>query len=380
MGTRYDAIVIGGGLQGCASALFLARAGWRVAVMEKDYAGRHASGVNSGGVRVLGRDVREIPIAVAARAMWSELKALVGDDCGFRAVGNVRVAENDEDFEKLRRRSATVAELGCDHREEVLDGDTLRQAVPGIAQHCRGAIAVRSDGYAEPFRTALAFRRAAERASVRVLEGCAAVHAERSGGTWHVHGTGGVELSAPVVVNCAGAWGSRVARMLGDDIPLKPDGSMQLVTERVEAFVGPVVGSATRPLSLKQLHNGTVVIGGGQRAPVDLDTNASEVHMRGLAAAARAACTLFPVLRNVRVVRAWSGIEGFTRDRLPVIGPGRDTGVFHAFGFSGHGFQLAPAVGREVAHAVESGQVTALIAPFAAARLTADAAALPASA
>lgn len=379
MRARYDAIIIGGGLQGCASALFLARAGWRVAVMEKDYSGRHASGVNSGGVRVLGRDVREIPIAVAARALWSELAALVGDDCGFRAVGNVRVAETDEDFEKLRRRSATVAALGCDHCEALLQRDELQRAVPGIAPHCRGAIVVHSDGYAEPFRTALAFRRAAERSGVRVIESCAAEHAGRSGGIWHVDG-GGLELSAPVVINCAGAWGSRVARMLGDDIPLKPDGSMQLVTERVAAFVGPVVGSATRPLSLKQLHNGTVVIGGGQRAPVDLDTNASEVHTRGLAAAARAACALFPALRNARVVRAWSGIEGFTRDRLPVIGPGRDVGVFHAFGFSGHGFQLAPAVGREVAQAVKSGQVTRLIAPFAAARLASDAAALPASA
>ena len=60
-----DAIVIGGGLHGCATALYLARSGLTVIVVEKDYVGRHASSANAGGVRRLGRALPEIPLAVA---------------------------------------------------------------------------------------------------------------------------------------------------------------------------------------------------------------------------------------------------------------------------------------------------------------------------
>ena len=69
-------------------------------------------------------------------------------------------------------------------------------------------------------------------------------------------------------------------------------------------------------------------------------------------------------------MRAWSGIEGFTADRLPVIGPGTMPGVFHAFGFSGHGFQLGPAVGRAVAESLARGSVPDSIRMFAPARQT----------
>jgi sarcosine oxidase, subunit beta len=365
----YDALIIGGGIQGCATALFLGRAKWRVAVLEKDYAGRHASGVNAGGVRVLGRDLPEIPLALEACALWHELGSLVGDACGFTVVGNVRVAETDADFEKLKARSKKVAALGLDYREEILERDELRQRVPGIAGHCVGAIASWLDGYAEPFRTTTAFRHAAERAGARVVERCEVSHFQKSGSNWMLETKNGRHFSAPVVVNCAGAWGSRVAALLGDSIPMAANGSMQFVTERLPIFVKPVVGSATRPLSLKQFQNGTVVIGGGQRAPVDLDTNKSDISVRGLAIAARAACTVFPELRRAQMVRAWSGIEGFTSDKLPVIGPGTAGGVFHAFGFSGHGFQLGPAVGKTVAHALINGEIPQLIKPFAPGRL-----------
>ncbi|NCF82475.1 MAG: FAD-dependent oxidoreductase, partial [Proteobacteria bacterium] len=78
-----DAIVIGGGLHGCATALHLKRSGLDTIVVEKDYVGRHASSANAGGVRRLGRALPEIPLAVAALASWHRIGELVDDDCGF---------------------------------------------------------------------------------------------------------------------------------------------------------------------------------------------------------------------------------------------------------------------------------------------------------
>ena len=85
-----DAVVIGGGLHGCATALYLSKAGLKAVVLEKDHVGRHASGVNAGGVRSLGRALPEIPLAVAALAQWHTIRGLLDDDCGFVSPGQIR--------------------------------------------------------------------------------------------------------------------------------------------------------------------------------------------------------------------------------------------------------------------------------------------------
>ena len=88
-----DVIVIGGGLHGLSAALQLARARRKVAVLERAWTGRHASGATAAGVRTLRRDLAEMPLALEAMDMWHRLSAIVGDDCGFKAHGQVCIAE-----------------------------------------------------------------------------------------------------------------------------------------------------------------------------------------------------------------------------------------------------------------------------------------------
>jgi sarcosine oxidase subunit beta len=280
----------------------------------------------------------------------------------------VRVAENDGDFAKLLARCDAIAALGIDHREELLDAERLRRLVPAIAPHCVGGVHVAADGYAEPYRTTRAFHRAAVSAGAEIREGAEVMHADRVAGLWRVR-TRADSVAAPSVVNCAGAWGDKIARLFGDAIPLAPNGSMQFITQRLPSFVAPVVGSASRAFSLKQFENGTVLFGGGHRAPVFPDANRCEVDVHAIAKAAAAAAALFPTLRNAHIVRVWSGIEGFTEDRLPVIGHGTEEGVFHAFGFSGHGFQLGPAVGALIADVLTTGSAPVSIEAYSPGRL-----------
>lgn len=368
-----DAIVIGGGLQGCSTALHLARRGLRVTVIEKDYVGRHASGVNAGGVRTLGRALPELPLSIAAKALWRQMRALVDDDGGFRPAGQIRVAETAEEMEGLGRRSQAVDALGLKHHETVIDQATLRRLLPAVAPHCLGGLHVADDGFADPFRTTAAFRRAAEREGVRIVEGAAVAAVTRpDGGSWRVT-AGGERHDAALLFNCAGAWGGRLAAALGDPVPLAANGSMMMITARMPRFVGPVVGAAGRALSFKQLDNGTVLIGGGHRAPVDLDSNATTIDVRALSRAAANATALFPVMAGAAIVRFWSGIEGFTSDGLPVLGPSiAKPGAFHAFGFSAHGFQLGPVVGRILAELALDGAASLPVAPFRIDRFRCD--------
>src|SRR5450631_4436370 len=122
----FDVAIIGGGLHGLSAALNLARAGYRVAVIERHWTGRHASSATAAGVRTLNRDVAEIPIALEAMEMWHRISAIVGDDCGFRAHGQLRVAESEEHMPALLQREACMRSLGFSH-EELIDAAELRR-------------------------------------------------------------------------------------------------------------------------------------------------------------------------------------------------------------------------------------------------------------
>ena len=112
--------------------------------------------------------------------------------------------------------------------------------------------------------------------------------------------------------------------------------------------------------------NGTVVIGGGRRGRAEPQTNVSELRFEQLRLTAETAISVFPIMASATIVRAWSGIEGRMPDDIPVIGPSStEENVFHAFGFSAHGFQMGPGVGEIMAELIATGSTNAPIEPFA---------------
>lgn len=160
--------------------------------------------------------------------------------------------------------------------------------------------------------------------------------------------------------------------MVGDDIPLATKSSMMMVSERLSPFIKPVVSIMGRSLSFKQSDQGTLVIGGGLQGIPDLDKESSTARMRVLAKGARAATDLFPSVRTIRIIRVWAGLEAKTDDMLPIVGPSPNApGVFHAFGFSGHGFQLVPVVGATLADLIVRGTTARRIENLSAQRLMA---------
>lgn len=364
----FDVAVIGGGLHGLSAALHLARRGQRVVVIERRWTGRHASGATAAGVRTLGRDVAEVPISLEAMEMWHRIVSIVGDDCGFHAHGQLRIAERDEHMPDLLQREARMRALGYAH-EEMIDAAELRRLVPALSPHCVGALVARNDGAADPHRTILAFRRSCEAAGVVIVEDCGIEAVDREKADWFL-ACGARRFRAPAIVNAAGAWGARVAALFGDEITLGVRASMMIVTERLAPLIEPVVSVVGRALSFKQSEQGTLVIGGGLQGAADLDRERSTVNFTELAKGARATSDLFPVVRGVRIARCWTGIEAQTRDHLPVIGASPQApGLFHVFGFSGHGFQLVPVVGAILSDLVIEGSTRREIAAFAPQRL-----------
>jgi sarcosine oxidase subunit beta len=301
-------------------------------------------------------------------AQWHEIRELVGDDCGFHAHGQIKVAETEAELVTLTARVEQLNGLGYRH-EEIVDAKELRRLLPPIAPHCVGAAVARDNGAADPHRTLLAFRRAGEAAGVRIYENCGVEAVEQTANRWRLRGTRAT-IEAPVVVNAAGAWAGRFADMVGDHFALGTKASMMIVTERVAPLVRPVVSCVGRQLSFKQTDRGTLLIGGGVQGRFDLPGEKTTVDFLALARAARAAQALFPAVGGVSILRTWAGLEAKTDDLLPVIGPSPAApGVLHAFGFSGHGFQLVPVVGAIIAELALAGGTRRQIAPFDLRRL-----------
>ena len=358
-----DVVVVGGGLAGSTSALHLAMSGRRVIVIEKDAPGRHASGVNAGGLRQLNRHPAEIPLSLAAAEIWSNIEELLGSDCDVKLSGQVRVAEHEDDWQTLTARAALVESLGFEH-EKMIDRDELYRLVPALAPHCIGALYTANDGFARPYHALTAFRRKAQSLGVEYRTGVRVLGIDQRASTWRVSTDAG-DIECEVVVNCAGAWADKLCAALDEPVPLDVGAPMMMVTERLPHFLDPVVGAASRKLSFKQMQNGTVLIGGAHLARHDLDTQTTELDFEKLAESCRTVTDLFPAMAGARIVRGWAGLEAFMPDQIPVIGPSSTApGVYHAFGFSAHGFQLSPAVGRAVAELVQGGESSFDLAPF----------------
>lgn len=270
-----DVLVIGGGLHGSSSAFHIARRGVSVTVLEADYVGRHASGVNAGGVRTLGRPLPEIPLALMSREIWHNMVDTIGDDAGFVASGQLKIAETEAELDECRERVALLEAHGFTH-EKIIDRETVLELEPAIAPHVTGGIWVERDGYALPFRTTTAFRLAAERHGAVFHEGTPVTRIEQKGERWFAHTPSGVFSAAKLVVT-AGAWSGELSQQVGEPVPVHPEGLMLMVTHRAAPFCRATLGATGRPLSFKQFDNGTVVIGGKLIGIADLPGRHGEV-------------------------------------------------------------------------------------------------------
>lgn len=345
-------VIAGGGLVGLSAAYHVRRADPTVdvTVLERSRVGAAASGASAAGVRVMGRDPAERALALASLARWPDLDRELGEDTRYRRGGGLRVALDEAAWQAApawveEQRAAGVP-------VQLASAEDVRRLAPGIAPAALGGVHCPIDGQAEAMAAVHAFAAAARRSGARVEEGVgAAGFAVEGGRLAAVLRTDGRRQPCDVALVAAGAWTAPLLAPLGVTLPLATRSLQMLLTAPVRRGLEPVVSAFERALSLKQLAGGAYLIGGGWPGRiVDEAENRWEVlddSVRGSLAVAR---EVYPPLGDCPLESSWTGLEAFTPDGLPLLGPvpGID-GLLVAAGFCGHGFALAPAVGDVLA-------------------------------
>jgi len=365
---RADVVVVGAGVIGSACAYRIARSGANVILVDRAAPGGGASDTSAGGIRQQNRDRRELLLAVYAIRLWTSLESELSADVRYRRSGHITLAEAEPEVDTLRSSVEQQRSDGLDIA--LLDADELRDVAPGLGPTVLAGSYCPTDGHADPARTTRAFVRGAKRAGASVLNECRVSGVSVEGGRVVGLETTRGAIACDRVVNAAGAWGGRLAAMAGVELPITGRALQMSRTAPVPRALGPVLGSLHRPLSLKQTPDGSFLIGGGRPGRMDIERFTASAARPEVVRAREDAIAVLPAVRGARLRSWWAGLEAFTSDGIPVIGPlpGVD-GIIAAVGFSGHGFALAPAVGVIVERLLAGSTPPVEVDAFAAERL-----------
>jgi sarcosine oxidase subunit beta len=359
--TATDVLIIGGGGAGCSTALHLAKRGARCILLERGQVGGQASGVNYGGVRQQGRHPAELPLARRSREIWARLPELIGTSCEFEVTGHLKLARNQAEEADLIAYLDVARSNGLPL--VMIGSNAIHQQYPWLGPDVVAGSFAPDDGAANPRLLSPALARAARDAGADILEFTPVSNLAHDG-TQFIVKAGEHELRARYLVNTAGYWGGTIARAFGEPVPVSPISPNMLVTEPLPYFIRPNLGVVDGDVYLRQIQRGNVIFGGG-RATSDPDVPRSWPSPEAGFAVMAKALQLVPQLAGAQVIRSWTGIDGEMPDRIPVIGSSLTTpGLFHAFGFSGHGFQLGPAIGAIMSELILDGHTDVPLEPF----------------
>jgi sarcosine oxidase subunit beta len=347
-----DVLVVGAGVVGLSIALALRGRGAEVLVVERTGVAEGQSGVQPGGVRLQWGTEVNCCLAIESHAWWrtAEERLRAPVPLAFAACGYLFVAHSDAVLARLEESVRIQNAAGVPSR--VVSPDEAAELVPGLqTSSLVGASWCGEDGYMGEPQAAIAA--IARHLDVRIATVEAIVP---DGGGWALETTVG-RLEAPAVVVAAGADTRGLVAPLGVDLPIELEPRHLFLSEPIrERLLEPLVVSAERRFAAKQLHGGRV-LASDLGATGDPATSSAGWRRNVRAAIGE----LLPVLEYVDLDVVASGAYDVTPDRQPILGPlpGHD-GLHVAAGFSGHGFMIAPAVGRVVAAGVVGERDTVL--------------------
>ncbi|MFE9600910.1 NAD(P)/FAD-dependent oxidoreductase [Streptomyces hokutonensis] len=366
-----DVVVVGAGVVGAACALYAARAGLDVVIVDRGPVSGGTTGAGEGNLLVSDKEPGpELDLALLSARLWTQLAQEIGEVIEYEAKGGLVVASTPggltalAHFAEGQRAAGVVA--------EPVDAEALYDLEPRLAPDLPGGVHYPQDRQVMP---ALAAAHLVRASGARMLTGRTVTAVLRKpDGTVQGVRTAPGDILAPAVINAAGTWGGELAARAGTTLPVLPRRGFVLVTEPLPRLIHHKVYAAdyvadvasdSAALQTSPVVEGTAagpVLIGASRERVGFDREFSLPVLRALAAGAT---RLFPFLAEVRAMRSYLGFRPYLPDHLPAIGPDpRVPGLFHACGHEGAGIGLATGTGHLIAQLLGDKTPDLDLAPF----------------
>ncbi len=360
-----DVVIVGGGIMGTSAAYYLAKSGVSdIALVERDLLAQATTGLSVGGIRQQFSHPANILLSQHSVRVFENFKEEFGEDIYFRKAGYVFLAQKEETWNDFLSSVETQRRL--DVPVEVLSPKEIKRRWPYLrVEDLKGGTYGPEDGYADPYLVAMGYASKARALGVRILEKTEVTDIKIQGGKVRGVETARGPISTPVVVNVAGPWGGDVARLAGLDLPVKPFRRQVFATSPFDAIPRPVPMVIDQDVTFYFRGEEPNIIM-GMSDPDEPSSFNTHVDREFMEKVTEAAVYRAPILEKAEIIRGWGGLYTITPDDNPIIGalPSVE-GFICAIGFSGHGFQHAPAVGLILSELILSGRSSFDLKPFA---------------
>jgi glycine/D-amino acid oxidase-like deaminating enzyme len=364
-----DVVVIGGGIVGCSCAYYLARAGVKVHLLEKNAIGAGAS--RAGMMHIVTWEEPEVHLELARRSkrLYEALSEELPIDIHFRKTGSLAIVEKPESLEAFSQTIRRLRQWGVEC--EMLDTAELLKLEPRIAPDVAGGACFSGDAMVNPLYATQALARQAQAFGATIESAAEVTGFELAANKDAIMAvvTRRGRIPTRGVVIAAGAWSGAVGRLAGLEIPIEPRKGTLVVTAPIpdDVFQTKIIlaagymeslhavsGDVAVAANLQQARNGNLVLG-SSRQFVGFD---QAVDPAVVAQILQRCVRFFPVLERVRALRAWTGFRPYTPDLLPIISPVASlAGMFIAAGHEGLGITEAPITGKLISQLITEEQV-----------------------
>jgi sarcosine oxidase subunit beta len=349
-----DIVIIGAGLTGLSSGYWLAKAGARVVILEKGRVAWEASGRATGFLSLRGEQPLEAPLAVAAGELWTTLDEELGYPTEWMPGGRLWVALEEDRWTELQEICPQWQAAGIP--VQLIDTKSAREIVPCLSEQTLGGLHTTRGGHANPQRTSQAFVWAFRDRGGEILENTPATGIRVEGGRVTAVETPTGSIATSSVVNCAGPQIGLISAKVGVCVPVAPVRLEAMVTAPLpKLFDVAMVGHG---LSLRQTRRGNIHFNGGPHEWIDVDLTSEPAKpntpiVRNMA---RRLAELLPSIANIQALRSWAGIVEVTPDQSCIIERLSSPEGMIVASASGHGFGLAPSIGKAICGLVLDGR------------------------
>jgi sarcosine oxidase subunit beta len=359
MAKTADVVIIGGGIIGLSIAYYLALKKARsIILFEKGQLGEGSTSRCVGGIRTQFSTEINIRFSLESLKTFEQFEEEFGVNPEFRRVGYLFLATTEEEMEIVRRNIRLQKKFNIP--VELLNPREIVSRWPYLRMDdILGGTFCSWDGYAGPSEILSGFANGAKRAGVKICEGMEIVEISVVKGRIHDVKTKAEQIFTPLVVNAGGPYAASIGEMVGIEIPVKPLRRQIFITAPFHLSDDPIPLTIDlyREWYFRQEGDGLLLSGPLDREP-SFNLN---IDYEAMAETSENAMYRVPVLKKARLARGWAGLYEISPDHHAILGkvPAIE-GFILANGFSGHGFQHSPAVGRVIAELIADGEATTI--------------------